>query len=58
METVGVLKSHLVRAADIRIGTQLAESDGFLWEVTEVFRNTETAIAVRLNCDFSSFRSH
>ena len=47
-----------VRAADLRVGTQLAEEDGYLWDVSEIVRETASTITVRLNSDFSSYRSH
>jgi hypothetical protein len=40
------------------VGTQLAEDDGFLWDVTEIIKNATKTITVRLNSDFSSFKNH
>ena len=48
----------IIKAKDIKIGTQLAEADGFLWDVAEIVRETEKTITVRLCSDFSSFENH
>lgn len=48
----------LIKAADIKAGVQLAENDGFLWDVTEIIRETPKSITVRLNSGFSSFKEH
>lgn len=48
----------LIKASDIKKDMQLAESDGFLWEVTEIIKETQKTITVRLNSDFSNFKSH
>ena len=48
----------IIKAADIKIGTQLAESDGFLFDVTEIIKETEKSITVRLCSDFSSIHKH
>lgn len=47
-----------ILAGDIKVGTQLAESDGFLFNVVEVVKETPKTITVRLCSDFSSFRNH
>ena len=47
-----------IKASEIRIGTQLAESDGFLWNVTKIVKETEKTITVKLNSDYSSFKKH
>lgn len=48
----------IITAAQIKIGTQLAESDGFLWDVAEIVKETPKTITVRLCSDFSSFKQH
>lgn len=48
----------IITASDIQVGTQLAESDGFLWEVVEIVKETPKTITVRICSDFSSFESH
>ena len=47
-----------VQGNDIRIGTQLAEADGFLFEVIAIVRETPQYKVVKLASDFSSFKSH
>lgn len=48
----------IIKASEIKVGTQLAESDGFLFDVAEIVKETEKSITVRLCSDFSSFESH
>lgn len=48
----------IIKASEIRVGTQLAEADGFLFNVAEIVKETEKSITVRLCNDFSSFKSH
>ncbi len=48
----------IINAKDIKVGTQLAESDGFLFEVVEIVKETPKTITVRLCSDFSSFKNH
>lgn len=48
----------LLRAEEIVVGCQLAEADGFLFEVTEIVTESTTKITVRLNSDFSSIKPH
>ena len=48
----------IIKAADLKIGSQVAEADGFLFEVIAVTRETPKTITVRLASDFSSFHSH
>jgi hypothetical protein len=48
----------IITASQIRVGTQLAESDGFLFNVVEIIKETPKTITVRLCSDFSSFESH
>lgn len=48
----------IIKASEIRVGTQLAEADGFLFDVAEIVKETPKTITVRLCSDFSSFKSH
>lgn len=48
----------IIKASDIKVGTQLAEADGFLFDVVEIVTETEKSITVRLCSDFSSIPSH
>ncbi|NBI63164.1 hypothetical protein D3Z38_08925 [Clostridiales bacterium] len=48
----------IIKAEQIKKGTQLAEADGFLWEVAEIVKETPKTITVRLCGDFSSFAAH
>lgn len=51
-------KKMIITAADIKVGTQLAEADGFLFEVVEIVKETPKTIKVRLCSDFSSIPNH
>lgn len=48
----------LIIAQNLKIGDQLADQDGFLFDVTEIIKETEDTITVKLNSDFSSFKDH
>ena len=48
----------IIKASDIKVGTQLAEEDGFLFDVVEIVKETEKSITVRLCSDFSSIPAH
>lgn len=48
----------IIKASDIKVGTQLAEADGFLFDVAEIVKETEKSITVRLCSDFSSIPAH
>lgn len=48
----------IITASEIKIGTQLAETSGFLFEVTEIIKETSKTITVRLCSDFSSIKEH
>lgn len=48
----------ILQAKNIRIGTQLAETDGFLFDVVEIIKQTPKTITVRLCSDFSSMTNH
>ena len=44
----------IIKASEIKVGTKLAEADGFLLDVVEVVRETAKTITVRLCSDFSA----
>ena len=45
MEAIGLPpERYLFKAGSIRVGFQLAEADGFLWNVTEVIETTGTSV--------------
>lgn len=48
----------IIKAGELRVGSQVAEADGFLFDVVEIVKETEKSITVRLCSDFSSFKSH
>ena len=48
----------IITADKIHVGTQLAEADGFLFDVVEIVKQTPKTITVRLCSDFSSIGSH
>ena len=52
------MNNMIITANQIKVGTQLAESDGLLLDVTEIDKETPKTITVRLCSDFSSFKSH
>lgn len=47
-----------MKAEEIRVGTQLAEADGYLFDVVEIVKETPKTITVRLCSDFSMIRKH
>lgn len=44
----------IITANQIKVGSKLAEADGYLLDVTEVVKETEKTITVRLCSDFSA----
>lgn len=48
----------IILAASLKVGTQLAEADGFIFDVVEIVKETPKTITVRLCSDFSSIHSH
>lgn len=48
----------IIKATDIKVGTQLADASGFLFDVVEIVKDTPKTITVRLCSDFSSFDCH
>ena len=51
-------KNMIIKANEIKVGTQLAEADGFLFDVVEIVKETHKTITVRLCSDFSSIPAH
>lgn len=47
----------IIKASEIKVGTKLAEADGFLLDVVEIVKETPKTITVRLCSDFSSHQS-
>lgn len=48
----------IILAGEIKVGTQIAEADGFLFDVVEIVKETPKTITVRLCSDFSSIKTH
>lgn len=48
----------IITASEIKVGSQLAEADGFLFDVVEIIKETPKTITVRLCSDFSSIPAH
>ena len=48
----------IIKAGELKVGSQVAEADGFLFNVEEIVKETEKSITVRLCSDFSSMKSH
>ena len=48
----------IIKADELKVGSQVAESDGFLFDVVEIVKETEKSITVRLCSDFSSIKNH
>ena len=48
----------VITAGQLRPGAQVAEADGFLWDVAEIVRETPGTVTVRLTSDFSSMHDH
>lgn len=49
---------YIIKAADLRIGSQIAEADGFLFDVIGIENETPKTITVRIASDFSSIPAH
>ena len=47
----------IITANQIRVGSKLAEADGYLLDVVEIVKETEKTITVRLCSDFSACHS-
>lgn len=48
----------IITAGELKKGSQIAEADGFLFDVAEVVKETAKTITVRLCSNFSSFQNH
>lgn len=48
----------IIKAGELKVGSQVAEEDGVLFDVVEIVKETEKSITVRLCSDFSSFKNH
>lgn len=48
----------IIKAGELKVGSQVAEEDGFLFDVVEIVKETEKTITVRLCSDFSSIKNH
>ena len=48
----------IITANEIKVGTQIAESDGYLFTVCEIVKETAKSITVRLCSDFSMIHEH
>lgn len=48
----------IIKAEELKVGSQVAEADGFLFNVVEIVKETEKSITVRLCSDFSSIPAH
>ena len=51
-------QQNLVKASDLKVGSQLAEADGYLFDVVEIVKETSKTITVRLASDFSMIKNH
>lgn len=48
----------VIKASELKVGSRVAEADGFLFEVVEIVNETGNSITVRLCSDFSSMPAH
>jgi DNA-directed RNA polymerase alpha subunit len=48
----------VINASELKVGQQVPEADGFLFDIIEIVKETEKTITVRLASDFSSIKSH
>ena len=39
---------NIIKAEQIKVGTQLAEADGFLWDVVEIIKETPSKVNTHL----------
>ena len=51
-------QKSVIKAGDLKVGCQVAEADGYLFDVIEVVKETAKTITVRLASDFSIIRNH
>ena len=50
-------KGLVIKASELKVGFQLAESDGYLFDVIEIIKETQKTITVRLAQDTSMTKS-
>lgn len=48
----------IFKVGELKPGYQLAEADGYLWDVAEIIKETPKTITVRLTSDFSMIKKH
>ena len=48
----------IIKASELKVGSQVAETGGFLFDVVEIVKETPKTITVRLCSDFSSIPAH
>ena len=48
----------IIKASELKVGSQVAEADGVLFDVVEIVKETEKSITVRLCSDYSSIKNH
>lgn len=48
----------IIEAKELKVGSQVAEAGGFLFDVVEIVKETPKTITVRLCSDFSSIKNH
>lgn len=48
----------IIKASELKVGSQVAEADGFLFDVVEIVKETEKSITVRLCSDYSNIKNH
>lgn len=51
-------KKAYIQANELKVGSQIAEADGYLFDVIEIVKKTDKTITVRLASDFSSIHTH
>lgn len=52
------MQNMIIKAGDLKVGSQVAEASGFLFDVAEIVKETQKSITVRLCSDFSSIQEH
>lgn len=51
------MQNMIIKAGDLKVGSQVAEASGFLFDVAEIVKETQKSITVRLCSDFPVFRN-
>lgn len=52
------MNEKFIKAEQLKVGSQLAEADGYLFDVIEIVKETPKTITVRLASDFSMIKNH